>query len=354
MVFYAGKLILGLDNPTIVVITDRNDLDNQLFSTFASSKMLLRQEPVQADSRSNLRELLQGRESGGVIFTTIQKFAPEEKGDNISVLTDRRNVIVIADEAHRSQYGFNAEIVEGDNQARVKYGYAKYMRDALPNASFIGFTGTPVELSDKNTPAVFGDYIDIYDMTQAVDDETTVKIYYESRIAKLELPEEMKAVVDEEYEDITEYQEQEQKEKQKSKWSRLEAIVGSKKRVNLIAKDIVEHYEKRQQAAFGKAMIVCMSRRICVDLYNEITKLKPEWLNDDDNKGVVKVVMSGKSSDDEKMQPHIGKKRRELLAKRMKDEEDQLKIVIVRDMWLTGFDVPCLNTMYVDKFYEWS
>lgn len=350
MVFYAGKLVLGMDNPTIVVITDRNDLDDQLYSTFSKSKDLLRQSPVQADSRSHLRELLSGRDSGGIIFTTIHKFAPEEKGDTAPVLTDRKNVIVIADEAHRSQYGFDADVVEGKEEANVKYGYAKYMRDALPHASYIGFTGTPVELSDKNTPAVFGDYIDIYDMTRAVEDNTTVKIFYESRIAKLDLPEDMKPVVDEEYEEITEYQEQEQKEKLKSKWSRLEALVGSEKRIELVAKDIVNHFEERQNASFGKSMIVAMSRRICVDLYDAIVKIKPEWHSDDDDKGIIKVVMSGSSSDDAKLQPHIGnKKRREFLAKRMKDNDDELKIVIVRDMWLTGFDVPSMNTMYVDK-----
>ncbi|MCG8538840.1 MAG: type I restriction endonuclease subunit R [Clostridia bacterium] len=350
MVFYAGKLVLGMDNPTIVVITDRNDLDNQLYSTFSKSKDLLRQEPVQAESRSHLRELLSVRDSGGIIFTTIHKFAPEEKGDSAPVLTDRKNVIVIADEAHRSQYGFNADVVEGKEEANVKYGYAKYMRDALPHASYIGFTGTPVELSDKNTPAVFGDYIDIYDMTRAVEDGTTVKIFYESRIAKLDLPEEMKPLVDAEYEEITEYQEQEQKEKLKSKWSRLEAIVGSERRVELIAQDIVDHFEERQKASFGKSMIVAMSRRICVDLYDTIVKLRPDWHSQDDDKGAIKVVISGSSSDDAKLQPHIGnKKRREFLAKRMKDNDDELKIVIVRDMWLTGFDVPSMSTMYIDK-----
>ncbi|MFA6815010.1 MAG: type I restriction endonuclease subunit R [Parabacteroides sp.] len=350
MVFYAGKLVLGMNNPTIVVITDRNDLDDQLYSTFSKSKDLLRQDPVQADSRSHLRELLSGRDSGGIIFTTIQKFTPEEKGDKVPVLTDRKNVIVIADEAHRSQYGFNADVVEGKEEANVKYGYAKYMRDALPNASYIGFTGTPIEFSDKNTPAVFGNYIDIYDMTRAVEDNTTVKIFYESRIAKLDLPEEVKPVVDEEYEEITEYQEQEQKEKLKSKWSRLEALVGSGKRIELVAKDIVSHFEERQKESFGKSMIVAMSRRICVDLYDAIVKIRPEWHSDDDDKGIIKVVMSGSSSDNAKLQPHIGnKERREFLAKRMKDNSDELKIVIVRDMWLTGFDVPSLNTMYIDK-----
>ncbi len=354
MVFYAGKLVLAeeLANPTIVVITDRNDLDDQLYSTFCKSQDLLRQEPVQAKDRADLRRLLT-RESGGIIFSTIQKFAPEDKGDNISVLTDRKNVVVIADEAHRSQYGFEADVVHDDQEANIKYGYAKYMRDALPNASYIGFTGTPIELTDKNTRAVFGDYIDVYDMTRAVEDGTTVKIYYESRIAKLELPEELKPVIDQKYEDITEYQEYTQKEKLKSKWSRLEAIVGAEERVKAIAKDIVEHFEKRQAAqetTVGKAMIVTMSRRIAVDMYKAIVALRPEWHSDDVEKGVIKVVMTGNSAHEKEWQTFIGSKAtRDRIAKRMKDNKDELKIVIVRDMWLTGFDVPSMQTMYIDK-----
>jgi type I restriction enzyme R subunit len=354
MVFYVGKLVLAkeLNNPTIVVITDRNDLDDQLFSTFAKSKDLLRQEPVQAQDRADLRRLL-ARESGGIIFTTIHKFAPEEKGDSVPVLTDRENVIVIADEAHRSQYGFGAEIVKGDTEAEVKYGYAKYMRDALPKASYIGFTGTPISLTDKDTRAVFGDYIDIYDMTRAVEDGTTVRIFYESRIAKLELPDELKPVIDSEYEEITEYQEYTQKERLKSKWSRLEAIVGAEQRVKAIAKDIVEHFEKRlaaQETEVGKGMIVTMSRRIAVDLYKAIVELRPEWHSDDVEKGVIKVVMTGSSSDPKEWQPFIGTKAtRDRIAKRMKDNKDELKLVIVRDMWLTGFDVPSMHTMYIDK-----
>jgi type I restriction enzyme R subunit len=354
MVFYVGKLVLSkeLNNPTIVVITDRNDLDDQLFSTFAKSKDLLRQEPVQAQDRADLRKLLT-RESGGIIFTTIHKFASEEKGDSVPVLTDRENVIVIADEAHRSQYGFRAEIVKGETEADVKYGYAKYMRDALPNASFIGFTGTPISLADKDTRAVFGDYIDIYDMTRAVEDGTTVRIFYESRIAKLELPDELKPVIDDEYEEITEYQEYTQKEKLKTKWSRLEAIVGAEQRVKAIAKDIVEHFEKRlaaQETEVGKGMIVVMSRRIAIDLYKAIVELRPEWHSDDIDKGVIKVVMTGSSSDPKEWQPFIGTKAtRERIAKRMKDNKDELKLVIVRDMWLTGFDVPSMHTMYIDK-----
>ena len=349
MVFYSGKLVLTLDNPTIVVITDRNDLDDQLFATFSKSKDLLRQMPQQAENRAHLRELL-SVESGGIIFTTVQKFTPDENEDKYPVLTDRRNVIVIADEAHRSQYGFQAEIVTGDDEAAIKYGYAKYMRDALPNASYIGFTGTPVELTDKNTPAVFGDYIDIYDMTRAVEDGTTVKIYYESRIARLELSEAERPVIDYEYEDITEYQEYTQKERLKSKWARLEALAGSEKRVKQVAKDIVEHFEQRQNASFGKAMIVVMSRRIAIDMYKAIVALRPDWYSDDDSEGKIKIVMTGSSSDPVEWQPYIGnKRRREFLAKRMKDVNDPLQIVIVRDMWLTGFDVPSMNTMYIDK-----
>jgi type I restriction enzyme R subunit len=355
MVFYAAKLVISseLGNPTIVIITDRNDLDEQLFGTFLKCKDILRTTPVQATDRTNLRELLNNRESGGIIFTTIHKFAPEEKGDSAPVLTERKNVIVMADEAHRSQYGFGADVVKDDEEAGIKYGYAKYMRDSLPNASYIGFTGTPVELTDKNTRAVFGDYIDVYDMTRAVEDGTTVKIFYESRIAKLELPEEMKPVVDTEYDEITEYQELGQKEKLKSKWARLEAIVGANERVKLIAKDVVEHFEKRQQAQEtdgGKGMIVAMSRRIAIDLYKEIIALRPDWHSDDLMLGKIKIVMTGSSSDPAEWQPFIGTKaNRETLAKRMKDKSDELQLVIVRDMWLTGFDVPSMHTMYIDK-----
>ncbi|CAH0120338.1 hypothetical protein PAE9249_02857 [Paenibacillus sp. CECT 9249] len=349
MVFYAGKLVLTLNNPTIVVVTDRNDLDDQLFSTFSKSKDLLRQTPQQAENRTHLRELL-SVESGGIIFTTVHKFTPDENEDKYPVLTERRNVIVIADEAHRSQYGFQADMVAGDDEAAIKYGYAKYMRDALPNASYIGFTGTPVELTDKNTPAVFGDYIDIYDMTRAVEDGTTVRIYYESRIARLDLSEAELPVIDSEYEDITEYQEYTQRERLKSRWARLEALAGAEKRVRKVAQDVVEHFEQRQKAGFGKAMIVVMSRRIAIDMYRAIVALRPDWHSDDDNEGKIKIVMTGSSSDPEEWQPFIGnKRRREHLAKRMKDVNDPLQIVIVRDMWLTGFDVPSMNTMYIDK-----
>ena len=366
MVFYAAKLVRELNNPTIVVLTDRNDLDDQLFSTFAKSSDILRQIPKQADVRklseeqklSNVKskdnskevnglfDLLNNRESGGIIFTTIQKFKPES--GEMPVLTDRRNVIIIADEAHRSQYGFEAktDAKKGD----IKYGYAKYLRDALPNATFIGFTGTPIELDDKSTPVVFGDYIDIYDMTRAVEDGATVKIYYENRIIKLDANEDIIDEIDDEFEEITEGQEDNEKEKYKSKWSRLEAIVGSPNRIKRLAEDIVNHYEEKAKSIDGKAMIVCMSRKICVDLYDEIIKLRPDWHSDDVNEGKIKVVMTGSAADSERLQAHIGgKQRRDTLANRMKDNNDELKLVIVRDMWLTGFDVPSMHTMYIDK-----
>ncbi|MCA4158016.1 type I restriction endonuclease subunit R [Priestia megaterium] len=348
MVFYAGKLVRAMNNPTLVVLTDRNDLDDQLYKTFSMSKDILRQTPSQADSRDDLRELL-SVESGGIVFTTLQKFAPDEDTGEMPCLTDRKNVIVMADEAHRSQYGFGASISnQKDRQGEVKYGFAKYVRDALPNASFIGFTGTPVEATDKNTPAVFGDYIDVYDMSQAVEDGATVKIFYESRVIPLELPEGLS--IDEDYDEITEDQETSVKEKLKSKWSRLEAVAGAESRVQKMAKDIVHHYEEREKAMFGKSMVVVMSRRIAIDLYKEIMILRPEWHSDDDDKGAIKIVMTGSSSDPVEWQPFIGnKKRREFLARRMKDNDDPLKIVIVRDMWLTGFDVPSMNTMYIDK-----
>jgi type I restriction enzyme R subunit len=338
MAFYAGRIILhpAMENPTLVVITDRNDLDDQLFGTFARCHELLRQKPVQARDRAHLRELLQVA-SGGVVFTTIQKFLPEQKGDSFPKLSDRRNVVVIADEAHRSQYDFID-------------GFARHMRDALPNASFIGFTGTPIELTDKNTRAVFGDYISIYDIQRAVQDGATVPIYYESRLAKLELDDAEKPRLDEEFEEITEGEEEERKEKLKTKWAALEAVVGTEKRIRLIAEDIVNHFERRLEAMDGKAMIVCMSRRICVDLYNAIVALRPRWHDEDDAKGVIKIVMTGSASDRLEWQPHIrNKPRREALAKRFKDPADPMKLVIVRDMWLTGFDAPCLHTMYVDK-----
>ena len=365
MVFYAAQLVKQLNNPTIVVLTDRNDLDDQLFGTFAKSADILRQTPKQADVRklsdeqkqSNVKakdnskevnglfDLLNDRESGGIIFTTIQKFKPED--GEMPALTDRRNVIIMADEAHRSQYGFEAKT---DKEGNVKYGYAKYLRDALPNATFIGFTGTPIELDDKSTPVVFGDYIDIYDMTRAVEDGATVKIYYENRIIKLDTNEDIIEEIDEEFDEITEGQEDNDKEKYKSKWSRLEAVVGSPSRIKKLAEDIVNHYEEKAKTVDGKAMVVCMSRKICVDLYDEIIKLRPDWHSDDVDKGKIKVVMTGSAADNERLQAHIGgKQRRDTLANRMKDNNDELKIVIVRDMWLTGFDVPSMHTMYIDK-----
>lgn len=344
MAFYAGQLVRhpALENPTLVVLTDRNDLDDQLFATFSMCRDLIRQTPVQAESREDLQRLL-NRASGGVIFTTLQKF-----GEVTEPLTARRNVVVIADEAHRSQYGFRARVdaKTGD----ISYGFAKYMRDALPNASFIGFTGTPIEADDVNTPAVFGNYIDIYDISRAVEDGATVPIYYESRLARLELDEDEKPKIDTEIEDILEDEEEPARERVKQKWATIEALVGAEKRLRQVAADIVQHFENRVAALDGKAMVVCMSRRICVALYNEIIKLRPDWHSPDDNAGVVKIVMTGAASDPQEWQPHIGNKaRRDLLAKRARDPKDSLKLVIVRDMWLTGFDAPCMHTMYVDK-----
>jgi type I restriction enzyme R subunit len=338
MAFYAGRVILhpGMRNPTIVVLTDRNDLDGQLFGTFSRCRELLRQPPEQAENRADLRTRLQ-RDAGGVVFTTIQKFFPEERGDTHPILSDRQNIVVIADEAHRTQYDFID-------------GFARHMHDALPNASFIGFTGTPIELTDKNTRAVFGDYIDVYDIQRAVEDGATVPIYYESRLAKLELKGLARPVIDQEFEEATEGEEVSHKERLKSKWAQLEAIVGTEKRIKLIAEDLVRHFEQRLGAMDGKAMVVCMSRRICVELYNAIVALRPSWHSEDDLQGVMKVVMTGSASDPVEWQGHIrNKARREELADRFKDAADPFKVVIVRDMWLTGFDAPSLHTMYVDK-----
>jgi type I restriction enzyme R subunit len=338
MAFYAGRIILSpeMENPTIVVLTDRNDLDDQLFGTFARCADLLHQPPAQAEDRADLRKKLSVA-SGGVVFTTLQKFFPEERGDRHPVLSDRRNIVVIADEAHRSQYDFID-------------GFARHMRDALPNASFIGFTGTPIELTDKNTRAVFGDYISVYDIQRAVEDGATVPIYYESRLAKLALEESEKPKIDPDFEEVTENEEVERKEKLKSKWAQLEAVVGTEKRLRIIAKDLVEHFEDRLDAIEGKAMVVCMSRRICVDLYREIAALRPEWAQEDDGAGSMKVVMTGSASDPIDWQEHIrNKPRREALAERFRKPADPFKLVIVRDMWLTGFDAPSLHTMYVDK-----
>ena len=338
MAFYAGSIVRepAMENPTVVVLTDRNDLDDQLFGTFSRCQDLLRQPPTQAESRADLRGKLSVN-AGGVVFTTIQKFFPEEEGDTHSTLSERRNIVVIADEAHRSQYDFID-------------GYARHMRDALPNASFVGFTGTPIELLDANTRAVFGDYISIYDIQRSVEDGATVPIYYESRLAKLALDAHEKPNIDPDFEEATEGEEVERREKLKTKWAQLEAVVGSEKRVKRIAEDIVAHFEQRLEALEGKAMVVCMSRRICIALYRELVRLRPGWHDGDDDEGSIKVVMTGSASDPPEWQPHIrNKARREALAQRFRNPDDQLKVVLVRDMWLTGFDAPSLHTMYVDK-----
>ncbi|MCM5527235.1 type I restriction endonuclease subunit R [Parasegetibacter sp. NRK P23] len=338
MVFYAGKMVVTpqLNNPTIVVLTDRNDLDQQLFETFSNCQQLIRQTPVQAESRSHLQSLL-SVPSGGVVFTTIQKFMPEEKGATYPKLSDRRNIVVIADEAHRSQYDFID-------------GYARHMRDALPNASFIGFTGTPIEKEDKNTQAIFGEYVDIYDIQQAVEDGATVRIFYENRLAKIELDPEEQEIIDQRIEEVTEEDELTERQQRFAKWTQQEAIVGSDKRLKQVAADLVKHYEQRSEGFDGKGMIVCMSRRICVALHSEIIKIRPEWYSGDDDKGAIKVIMTGSSSDPLDWQEHIrNKPRRKSIGDRLKDPKDELKLVIVRDMWLTGFDAPCLHTLYVDK-----
>jgi type I restriction enzyme R subunit len=338
MVFYAGKIVQhpAMENPTVVMLTDRNDLDDQLFDTFSFCKELLRQTPVQAQNREHLRELLNVA-SGGVVFTTIQKFFPDEKGGKHPLLSDRRNIVVIADEAHRSQYDFID-------------GFAKHMRDALPKASFIGFTGTPIESGDKNTQAVFGDYIDVYDILQSKEDKATVPIYYEARLAKIDLKPEERPKIDPNFEEVTEDAEESTKKSLRRKWAQLEAMVGTEKRIALVAEDLVKHWEARYAAMEGKAMVVCMSRRICVELYKAIQKLRPAWHHDEDDKGTMKIVMSGSASDTLEWQKHIrSKKRREELAKAFKNPKKPFRIVIVRDMWLTGFDAPSLHTMYVDK-----
>jgi type I restriction enzyme R subunit len=353
MVFYTGKIVLAMDNPTVLVITDRNDLDDQLFDTFAASKQLLRQDPIQATDRDHLKELLKVA-SGGVIFTTIQKFQPEE-GNVYEKLSDRKNIIVIADEAHRTQYGFKAKTIDDkDKQGnvigkKIVYGFAKYTRDALPNATYLGFTGTPIEKTDVNTPAVFGNYVDVYDISQAVEDGATVRIYYESRLAKINLSEEGKRLVAE-LDDELEKPDLAETQKAKAKWTQLEALIGSEDRMMRVAQDIATHFEQRQEVFEGKGLIVAMSRRIAADLYDEIIKIRPQWHSNDLKKGVIKVVMTSSSSDGPKISKHhTTKEQRRALAERMKDTEDELKLVIVRDMWLTGFDVPSLHTMYMDK-----
>ena len=338
MAFYAGAIVRepAMENPTIVVLTDRNDLDDQLFATFSRCQDLLRQPPVQAESRADLRSKLSVN-AGGVVFTTIQKFFPEERRDTYPTLSERRNIVVIADEAHRSQYDFID-------------GFARHMRDALPNASFVGFTGTPIELEDANTRAVFGDYISIYDIQRSVEDGATVPIHYESRLARLELNETERPTIDPDFEEATEGEEIERKERLKTKWAQLEAIVGAENRVKQVAQDIVEHFEQRLEVLDGKAMAVCMSRRICVELYNELVRLRPDWHDDDDARGRIKVVMTGSASDPPEWQQHVrNKARREVLGNRFRDANDPFRIVLVRDMWLTGFDAPSLHTMYLDK-----
>lgn len=354
MVFYTGKIVRALNNPTIVVITDRNDLDDQLFDTFAGNSQLLRQPPKQANSCEELKTLLKVA-SGGIVFTTIQKFIPDDNESVYELLSDRDNIVVIADEAHRTQYGFNAKLrdIKENGEVvgqRIAYGFAKYIRDALPNATFIGFTGTPVEKQDANTPAVFGNYIDIYDIAQAVEDKVTVRIYYESRLAKVNLTEEGKRLIEQFDAELDEVGEADEATKAKMKWAKLEAIVGNEDRIRILANDIVTHFEERQKVFEGKALIVAMSRRIAVEIYDAIVKLRPEWHSDDLDKGSIKVVMTSSSSDGAAIQKHhTTKAQRKALALRLKDENDPLKIVIVRDMWLTGFDAPCLNTMYIDK-----
>lgn len=353
MVFYTGKIVLAMDNPTVVVITDRNDLDDQLFDTFAASRQLLRQDPVQAESREQLKDLLRVA-SGGIVFTTIQKFQPEEV-NVYELLSDRENIIVIADEAHRTQYGFKAKNVDEKDEhgnvigKRIVYGFAKYLRDALPNATYLGFTGTPIESTDVNTPAVFGNYVDIYDIAQAVNDGATVRIYYESRLAKIALTEEGRKLI-RELDDDLEQDELTETQNAKAKWTQLEALVGSADRIKHVAEDIVTHFEQRQEIMDGKGMIVAMSRRIAAELYQAIVALRPEWHSDDLKKGVIKVVMTSASSDGPEISKHhTTKEQRRLLAERMKDPDDELKLVIVRDMWLTGFDAPCMHTLYIDK-----
>jgi type I restriction enzyme R subunit len=350
MCFYVAKIITApeMKNPTLVIVTDRNDLDEQLFGQFSQASELMRETPVQAETREELRQMLAARPSGGVIFTTIQKFSPYDGEKEFPLLSDRDNIVVICDEAHRTQYGLLARIDK--KTGAIEYGYAKHMRDALKNASFIAFTGTPISVDDRDTRGVFGNYIDVYDMEQAQHDQATVPIYYESRLAKLELKEEETPRIDEEVEELTEDEEEAVRERIKSRWAALEKLVGAQTRLQQVAYDLIQHFADRQSSLEGKAMIVCMSRDICVQLYNEIIKLKPEWHNPDPQKGAIKIVMTGSSSDKELLRPHIySKQTKKELAKRFKDPKDEFKLVIVRDMWLTGFDVQCLHTMYIDK-----
>ncbi len=350
MVCFAGKLTkqAQMKNPTLLIVTDRNDLDGQLFATFSSSKMVLGQEPIQIESVEDLRETLEGRPSGGIIFTTIQKFSLKKEESHFPLLSQRDNIVVIADEAHRSQYEFDAMLDR--ESGKFKYGYAQHLRDALPNATFIGFTGTPIESDDRDTRSVFGDYISVYDIEDAVSDDATVPIYYESRLAKLELDAEILKGIDEDVGELVIDEETSDREKFKSRWSALEKLVGSKARIAQVAKDLVEHFEDRTASIEGKGMIVVMSRQIAVDLYDAIVALRPEWHDEDPTKGVIKVIMTGSASDNARLQKHIYKKKiKKALEKRIKDVDDELKLVIVRDMWLTGFDAPSMHTMYIDK-----
>lgn len=348
---FAGKLIQRseMNNPTLVVVTDRSDLDGQLYKTFSNAKSLLKQDPVQIDSRDDLRDILKGRPVGGIIFTTIQKFTTKDNEARFPELSDRENIVVISDEAHRSQYGIKAKLNTKTNT--YQYGYAKHLRDALPNATFIGFTGTPIETGDKSTSAIFGDYVSVYDIEDAVNDGATVRIFYESRLAKLDLKQEELVLLDEEFDEVLEDEEDfASREREKSRWSTLEKLVGAEPRLQMVAKDIVEHFEERASQVSGKAMIVAMSREICVHLYNEIVALRPDWHDDDPTRGAIKVIMTGSAADKALMQPHIyNKQTKKDLENRIRDPQDPLQIVIVRDMWLTGFDAPCLHTMYVDK-----
>ena len=363
MVCYAGKLLQQpeMNNPTIVVVTDRNDLDGQLFQTFTAAKYLLKQTPIQADGREALRKELNDRQSGGIIFTTVQKFSLLNKEEHHPALNERSNIVVISDEAHRSQYGLEAKL--DTKTGKYKFGYAKHLRDALPSASFIGFTGTPISTEDKDTRAVFGEYVSIYDIEDAVQDGATVKIYYESRLAKLDINQEEIENLSQEVEEVVEDEEDiSQREKTKGRWTALEKLVGSEPRINEVAADLVQHFEDRNSAIEGKGMIVCMSRDICVQMFDAITNLKPEWkgglVKKDETKegfydstdGAIRVIMTGSASDKKRLQPHIyTKPQKQALEKRFKNPNDPLKLVIVRDMWLTGFDAPCVHTMYVDK-----
>ncbi|TMU81374.1 type I restriction endonuclease subunit R [Pseudomonas fluorescens] len=358
MTCFAARVMqeAAMENPTILVITDRNDLDGQLFGVFSLSQDLLREQPVQVESRGDLRTKLANRPSGGIVFATIQKFMPGVDEDSFPVLSLRHNIVVIADEAHRTQYGFNAELKApnglqvAESRTRYQVGYAQHLRDALPNATFVAFTGTPVSSEDRDTRSVFGEYIHVYDMQQAKEDGSTVAIYFESRLAKLSLKASELPNIDDQVDELSEDEEEDQQSRLKSRWTALEKVVGSEPRIRSVAKDLVAHFEERNQAQDGKAMIVAMSREICVHLYNEIVALRPDWHNEDPEKGTIKVVMTGSASDKVLLRPHIypGQMKKRL-EKRFKNPNDPLQLVIVRDMWLTGFDAPCVHTLYVDK-----